>query len=192
MTTMRVLLIALIVSLGVAGTAAATIVGVSGDAQLIPAPPSVQLGELTSDETMFVFDEQHCVPLPSDVAVDIAAAGKYNDPEDLTGGTIVAGTMVSTQFVHVDSRHGKPGRPKYYTGGLTFDSDILGVAILTETLNASDYLGAPGTSYPDHARKINLRVNDYVIWNKDNRSLDIHTGNHVHMDQVRVFTACSS
>lgn len=192
MTTMRLLLIALVASLGVAGTAAAAIVGTSGDAQLIAAPPSVELGALTSDRTIFAFDEQQCVPLASDVAVDISAPGKYNDVEDLNGGTIAAGTMVSTQFIHVDSRHGKPGHPIFYTGSITVDSDILGIAVLTETLNGSDNLGAPGTVYPDNARKVNFKVNDYLIWNADNRILDVHFGNHMHTDQVRVFTACTS
>lgn len=177
-------------AIGMASGAYATISSTFGDALLIAPPPSVGVGELESDQNIFVFDEQQCVRLDRDVRVDLTQPGKYDDQEDLEPTSIPAGTLVSSQFMHVDSRTGRPGHPKFYTGGIVTDSDILGVIILRPKLNKSDFLGAPGTIYPNKLRQLNLFVHDYVKLESDLRTLELHVGNHLHTDHVRVLTAC--
>src|SRR5438270_9823153 len=110
-----VALLGLVGALALAGTSGAAIDGVTGQIQKI-APPSGVLfpphpGDacptagacLQSDTTMFAFDEQQCVPAPTSLPVDITLPGTYDDSTDLTnGGTIAAGTLVSSQFVHAE------------------------------------------------------------------------------------------
>jgi choice-of-anchor A domain-containing protein len=151
----------------------------------------VKFGDLQSNTTMFAFDEQQNVTLPVGVDVDITAPGTYDETSDLTPGTIPAGTLVSSQFVHAD----KIGtQPPFVTleGTVTTDSDILGVAILQHSLDNSDFLGAPGTLYPtgDFGRALNLdKQDDYVIEQVNRRTLLIHSSVKMHADQVRIITA---
>lgn len=188
-----ILVIALaLASVPLASTAGAMITGTTGDATKIPAPPSVKLGDLTSDTKMFVFDEKTCVPLAKPVHVDITRPGRYEDLKDLTPGKIPAGTLVSSHLAHVDSVSGAKGNTIFFHGELVVDAPVLGIAILQHKLNASDVLGAVGTSYPTKLRQINLFVNDFVVLRADQRTVSVHVGNHMHMDQVRVITSCSS
>jgi hypothetical protein len=189
-TRVPLAVVVVLAALGLAGTAGTTIVATSGDVLKIDPPPSVRLGDLESNKYIFVFDEQQCVKTAQDLPVDITVPGKYNDEGDLTPGTIPAGTLVSSHFVHVDSKRNKPGDPVFYNGSITTDQDIIGIAILTDALNATDVLGAPGTAYPNDKRKFNLKVNDFVIEQVDLRTVTLHLGNHKHADQARVLTRC--
>ena len=73
-----------------------------GEITEIPPPPSVQVGDLESNETMFIFLEVEVLILPTDLEVDITVDGFYDDLDDLTPGIIPAGTAVNSWFVHSD------------------------------------------------------------------------------------------
>lgn len=176
-----------------AAGAGATIVSTSGQMTLIPAPPSVDIGALQSDTTMFAFNEQQCVRAPHDIPVDITIPGTYDDSADLTPGVIPAGTLVSSHFVNAD-KVGIAFPPIQLEGSIVTDADILGIAIVGHTLDASDDLGAPGTIYPTgkFGRGLNLDdQNDFVIEQIDKRTVIVHSQVRIHTDQVRVITRCA-
>lgn len=184
----RALLVVGVVASMSIGTSGATIVGTSGQVTKIAAPASVEFGALESDTTMQAFDEQQGVTLGSDLKVDITGPGTYDDQTDLTPGTIPAGTLINSQFVHsdpVDHHHVQ------LEGTITTDTDILGIAILQRSLDDSDFLGAPGTIYPtgQFGRRFNLETqDDFIIEQIDKRTVVIHSDVREHVDQVRVIT----
>jgi choice-of-anchor A domain-containing protein len=173
------------------GSAGATITGTSGQVTKIAPPPSVMFGDLQSNTTMFAFDEQQNVTLGQALECDITQPGVYDETADLTPGTVPAGTVVSSHFVHAD----KIGTgPPFVTleGTVTTDADIICIAILQRPLNMSDFLGAPGTAYPtgDFGRHLELdSQDDFVIEQVDRRTVVIHSSTRLHADQVRIITA---
>lgn len=176
-----------VLALSVPG-AEAVIVATGGDAVKIAPPPS--LFSLESDTTIFAFDEQQQVTLTTSVAVDISAPGTYDDSGDLTPATIPAGTCVSSHFLHAD-RATEQGPPTLFNGTVVVDADILGIAILGTSLNATDVLGAPGTGYPKVAqRQMNLDEGDQVIEMADLRTVEVQMAIIAHADQVRIITEC--
>jgi hypothetical protein len=178
---------------------------VSGQVQLIAPPPSVQLGALQSDTTMFAFDERQNVTLSAPLPVDISQPGQYgpnSGPDPLTPGTIPAGTTVSSQFVHADPvGHASP--PNVLNATIVTSTNILGIEVCGPAkpdvcqhqhgLDDSDaVLGAPGTSYPTgvFGRGMNFATQpDILVWMVDNRTVVIQTSTDLHADQVRIITA---
>lgn len=171
-----------------ATTASAAIVATTGSIVHIAPPPSVSIQELESNTEMFAFDEQQNVTLSDPVNVDITVPGTYNDPSLLTPGTIPAGTVVSSHFVHADKIQGI-GRV-HLIGTVEVDADILGIAVIGTTLDGTDFLGAPGTIYPTGGfqRQLALAGGDFVIEHVDRRTVTIKVSLSSHLDQVRVIT----
>jgi hypothetical protein len=183
----------LLAALALAAAAGATIVSTSGQMTLIAPPPSVDIGALQSNTTMYAFNEQQCVRTTADLPVDITVPGTYDDTSKLTPGVIPAGTLVSSHFVNADKVGTQPPRIEL-EGSIVTDADILGIAILSHSLNVSDILGAPGTIYPTgkFGRGLNLDdQNDFVIEQIDKRTVVVHSDVRVHTDQVRVITRCA-
>src|SRR4051794_21610216 len=86
------------------GASMASIAGVAGGIDVLAtAPPSVKLGQLTSNTVIFAFTEQTGLTLPSDVAANITAPGTYDSAASLTPGTVVAGTVVDSYLLHADT-----------------------------------------------------------------------------------------
>src|SRR3954447_17915839 len=137
------LVVGLVAALVPAGVANASIVATGGATVLISPPPSVNFNQLESDTQQFAFDEQQHVTLATGLPVDITVPGTYDDEADLTPGTIPAGTVVNSQFVHCDNATQKVHQQ--IEGFVQTDTDILGIAVLAPALDATDVLGAPGT-----------------------------------------------
>src|SRR4051794_38821286 len=183
------LAVGLVVSLVPAGVANASIVATGGATVLISPPPSVNFNQLESDTQQFAFDEQQHVTLAAGLPVDITQPGTYDDESDLTPGTIPAGTVVNSQIVHCDNETQQVHQQ--LEGFIETDTDILGIAILSDALDATDVLGAPGTVYPTgrEQRRLNLeRQDDFVIEKIDARTVIVHCDIVSHVDQVRVIT----
>jgi hypothetical protein len=184
--------IAVLATIWWAGPARAGIISTSGAIDVLPSPPaSVRLGALLSNTTIFTFAEQVDVALSAPIQVDITQAGTYQSTASLTPGIIPMGTMVDSYFLHSD-----PANPhKQYDGSVTFDTPILGVIVIADTLKASDpILGAPGTLYPILAigRGLELSADqDHVTLSSDLKTLTVHFFTHFNVDQVRIITAAS-
>ncbi len=186
---------AAILGLATQDAARATIVGVDGQIVQLPTPPaSVLFDGLSSDTTMFAFDEQQHVVLAAPLAVDFTQPGTYKLDTDLQPSQIPAGTVVNSQFVSSNETT-KPCNicARQFEGTIHTDSDILGVILLSRSLDASDFLGAAGTLYPTGlpGRKLELNENqqDMVIEEVDRHTLVIHSEIRLQAaDQIRVIT----
>jgi hypothetical protein len=182
-----------------ASASGAEISGTSGSVTKIAPPPSVVAGALESDTTMYAFDEQQCVPAAAKLPVDVTQAGTYHLTSDLTPGTIAAGTPVSSHFVHADKVGDKIGKkvpPVTFSGSITVDQPILGIAVTDHSLDATDVLGAPGTVYPTgvFGRQLNLSGNqvDEITVSPDLKTVSLSIAVDRHVDQIRVITGCGA
>jgi CSLREA domain-containing protein len=142
-------------------TATATVtVELSEAAQVVylPEPPdSVLPGELSSDNTVWVFEERRDFVLPSDLVVNIArnqSDGAFDTIEELEpapGFVIPAGTMINSHFVHFDPESTQSTVNVQIVEGLMvghpFREPIIGLIVLDEQLDGSDFLGPVGTQY---------------------------------------------
>ncbi len=175
-------------------TLVASVSGVSssGAVQLIPAPPSVQQGALESDTQIRFFSERRGVALSNGVGVDANAPGTYSSLAALTPGTVSAGTIVDSYYLHADPV-GVGSVVQLQAGSVTFSTDVLGLIVLDPGLTASDAaLGAPGTLYPPGGRALEVgNPTDTAILSADRRTVTLHLSNTGATDDVRVITAAN-
>lgn len=163
----------------------AAITATFGSATLIPPPPSTLPGAQESNTQVFVFNEQQDVALPATIPVDITAIGAYNTAASLTPGALTTGTLVDVHLIHFDQLG--PGATSL-AGTVSFDGDIIGVQVLSSTLNTADGLGTAG-AYPTGNANRGLEFNGELVailaTGRDLRYV-LTTSNVI--DQVRVFT----
>ncbi len=173
------------------GHARAGIISTSGQVDVLSTPPASLLnGHLQSNTTIFAFTERTDLTLSSALPVDVSTQGTYQKLSSLTPGTIAAGTMVDSYFLHSDPPNGN----STYNASLTFSSPILGIIVLSSSLSSTDsILGAPGTVYPskDGTRGLEFgKTEDYVVWvSGDTVDVQFHT--HSSIDEIRIITAAS-
>lgn len=189
----------------VSANSLAAIVSVSGDMTQISSPASVEPGMLESSSTIWAFDEQQRYTLTDNLFVDELAGTS-------AAGVISAGTVVNSYFLHADplGDSTEPADVVSMTGTITFDSRILGI-IWSGTpctncppsdmyLDASDYLGALGTSYPTYDLGRGYEIDsfyagngtqDFVSISEDGYSLTMVSSAALPLrsDQLRVVTA---
>lgn len=173
-------------------SAQAGIVSVSGAASLIAAPASVVPNAgFESFTTAGVFNERQNVNLSQLAQVNVTTTGFFDALGDLTPGSIAVGTLVSSYYLHADPVGS--GQTRYtYIGSVTFDSDILGVAALNAQLVGTNFLGAPGTTYPNAGNVNGLDFpenTDTLTISGDRRTLSFKFVAFAGADAVRVITA---
>ena len=117
---------------------------------------------------LFAFEEAQGVELTETVDLDVPA-----------GGSLAAGTLVSSYYVAFD-----PGNGKDIVGSITFPGDILGVVSSIGNLNASDSLGNPTATYLNPNLR-GLEVDDFLSFSGDTLSVDFFADSPG--DYVRVF-----
>jgi hypothetical protein len=181
------MLVAVVVLL-VSASARAEVVSTGGAAVEIAPPPSVEIDVLQSNTEIRVFDERQAVTLGDPLAVNISAPGIYDEPADLTPGTIPAGTVIDSHLIHYDIIF--EGAAINATGSATFDGRILGVILGDADVDASDFLGAPGTAYPPAGvqfRGAELDENDLIEVGCDTIRVELES--FQVLDHVRVITA---
>ena len=165
---------------------------VTGMVQVVSPPPSLLLGSYQSDSSVRTFLERQQFTLASDVRVDNTATGTFASNNALVSGTIAAGTSVDSYFFHSE-----PVNPsQFYTGSVTFTTAILGVIVLSTSLDASDaQLGVPGTTYPTGliARGLELiPTGDSFTISADRKTLTFALNTRIVVDELRVLTAPSA
>lgn len=135
----------------VAGTAASAGIVATGGGVVHTAAPADSRPNAFADTVIHAWDERQGVELETSLLVDAMQPGTYNGQVDLTPGAILSGTIVSSHYIHFDS----PGAlVMSQNGWVRFDAPILGVIVLgdgegADHLDSTDFLGAPGTIYPD-------------------------------------------
>lgn len=156
----------------------------------IPAPACVDLDSLESNSEIRVFGERQGIVLGGDLPVDFFASGAYYEYPELPGEASVSrGTVVSSYLLHFDPVGGGGGWD--LSGTVGFDSEILGVCILSDALAESDSIvGLPSIQYPPDARRA-VTLGDLLTWFElapDRRSLTVSLHVEDGLDQVRVIT----
>ena len=155
----------------------------------IPAPPSVSLGALPSqNNTGYIFFESFKV-LPAPLSVDVTFPGLYNANNSGTPGVIAQGTSVLSFMIHHQSPSLQLGT---LTGGWIFPGTIIGIIFEDLTLDASDpVVGNPGTLYPTGLgfRGFDLTTSpvlpDTIFWS-GNSLVIVQSNTQTIMDQLRV------
>jgi len=123
------------------GVVKADTVSVSGQATVVSPPSSVE-GQSGSISLVFV---EESVVLASPIAVNASGPGTYASLASLTGGTITAGTNVTSYYLH---SLGPNQGGSVFAGSITFSTPILGVEALEPGLVATNsVLGVPSTAY---------------------------------------------
>lgn len=172
-------------------TASAGIIGTTGSARVVDAPASVLRGLWESNAYTHIFQEQSNLTLELSLGVDISITGRCANPEDCSPTSLEAGTVVNSYFVHQDAL-GRRGNI-FLQSSITFDEQILGVIVSASSLNASDFLGAPGTTYPtgiDVLRGLDYpRALDAITLSEDRHTISFELQTQVAMDHIRIITA---
>lgn len=141
--------------------------GIGGD--------SFEPEQYTDNYHFQVFDEQQGVVLGSDLTPD-------------WGSTIPSGTTVNSHFVHFD----QVGTTTWFRacGEITFDGDIIGLIVLSDSLDATDTLLGLDVTYPPASvdyRGLESTGDQDLYWvSGDTLWVDLQALNW--LDQIRVIT----
>jgi hypothetical protein len=173
-------------------TANADLISQTGTISVIAPPASVVVNSgLESDTVAFFFTERKDLVLPGGVLVNITSPGTYNSNASLTPGSIAAGTLVDSYYLHNDLV-GSPTTTITHGGSVTFDTNILGVIVLDAQFAASNgTLGHPGTLYSSSGQGLELGAPDTVTLSITGRTLSYSVGTSNVADDVRIITAGS-
>jgi hypothetical protein len=175
------LLAVLAVAVTVGATAAvAAITSTSGAVVKIAPPASVVDGALESDTQIRAFDEQQCVTLTAPLQLTFSAVGG--------SGLIPAGTSVSSHFLHFDPTGGPSVT---LSGSITTDATIIGAITTAAGLDASDSLGAPGTTYDTGESERGLDAGDTITVSGNLLTATTTVTDRFHFDEIRVITHCA-
>ncbi|MFZ0184027.1 MAG: hypothetical protein WAL88_04230 [Nitrosotalea sp.] len=129
----------------------AAILSTTGAIVVATPPSDIQTGAWESNTTIEAFAELQNVLVTDPVSVDITKPGTSPGAtsQNLSSGTINAGSTVDSYFLHFDAV-GEPDDQNAVSasGSITFSSNIVGIAIFKTTLDATDPIfGLPGVSY---------------------------------------------
>ncbi|MEX2309974.1 MAG: hypothetical protein WD738_20545 [Pirellulales bacterium] len=134
------------------GVKASELESTFGSLDIITPPASLNEGDLEDTDTAVIFAERQRVLLAADLSVDAINFGAevQGSTNTAVAGVIPAGRMVDSYLVHFDP----VGQPTdlnvtvSWSAIFEFGDRILGAIYSDELLDASDFLGAPGTTYP--------------------------------------------
>ena len=125
---------------------------------------------------LYGFDEDQNITLEAPIIVDIGSET----------GLIAAGTVVASHYVFFDSING------VQVGYVDFDAEILGIAALPASMDATDFLANTGVDYISTDLR-GLEQGDYAWIDEElpERLWDYWAGSSPG-DYIRVFTAQSA
>lgn len=122
-----------------------------------PAPgTSLIEGESESNRFIFAFDEQQQLSVFDPFVLDVTniipgtRIGRENPGEtfNLSPGLLVGG-IINSHFLHFDPNQRRSESKVTLGGGITFDEDIIGLIVLSESLDGSDgIVGLSDVIYP--------------------------------------------
>jgi hypothetical protein len=182
------------------GRAAAQVVSTTGAVTFVTAPPAdVSSNNWESNALIRAFAEQQALTLPQDVVVDITSPGTSPGPSDqnLSAGTITAGTIVDGYTLHFDVNGSRATNdPLEAIGSITFGRPILGLLALSTTQNNTNaLLGLSGKTYssgPDHGLELTPGgggTSDVITLSSDRRTITLDLHNASFADDLRVVTS---
>jgi hypothetical protein len=192
-----------------AGSASAGVSSWSGQLQMVGQtenPVSFAYGALANNEAMSLFEEAQSFTLEQPLMIDIPGESgtyhRFNRPTTI--GTIEAGTLINSYFIHQDLVGNNPNQSVIMEFSITFEQPIIGLILggdwhdgewFRTTLDDSDYLAGPGVT---HTKNSDLRkrgalegsaLAEFLTISEDGTTLSgsLHTLG-VHVDNVRVIT----
>jgi hypothetical protein len=165
-------------------------VSVAGHGVLVSPPASV-LPAADANSKYIVFNEQSGV-LASSVTLDESGTdhGGHDGLSTLTPVTLAAGTHFGTTLIQLDPE--QSGTVHSGSATIHFSSQILGIALRSATLDATDIYGHPGTTYPtgNSVRGLEATHDDKFTIAANGLNLEVNfSANNFDFDQIRVFTA---
>ena len=169
------------------------IVGTTGNIQIVSPPASILPNVFESDSFVRLFTERTNFILPQAASVDVTSPGTYNGTGPLTPGSVPIGSMVNSYYLIFDPVGTTGGAS--FSGTVTFDAPILGIAGLDTALNNTDFAGAPGTIYPTGVggRAFDFALGtvsgDELTLSADRRTITISGGAGPAQDELRVFVS---
>ncbi|MEM8794342.1 MAG: hypothetical protein AAGE61_02145 [Pseudomonadota bacterium] len=179
---MRALLFAALVSFTLpagAFTLDGAITGGSADGRFVKLDPKKNFAvgnDTFQNDNLYAFDEDQNITLQDTLVVDIATGSLE----------IAAGTVVASHYVFFDPSWGST-----ITGHVDFDAPILGIAVNTWTLKASDFLANTNVTYLNPGLR-GLEWDDRIWIDPDNPfRLHIRWSASTPGDYIRVFTGAS-
>ena len=151
---------------------------------------------LTNPNSIYIFVEQSSVQTNQPINVDWQAGiddfdVTYGGTTQPTGGSIPAGTLVTSHLLHFDTLDNESATN---AGAASFESAILGVILGTEFLNATDsILGVAGVDYPNASGRAWEIGGDSASINisSDGRTIFVVGLVDELLDQMRIITAAS-
>jgi hypothetical protein len=112
---------------------------------------------------------------------------------------IVSGTKVSSYLAHFDAVGNRTSNPAPLSGSITFDSDVIGLIVLSQAQNNTDaYPGLLSVSYPQQEPSRGLEIvvggvgqdsNDEITLSADRRTVFLNLRTGMVQDEVRFITA---
>ncbi len=179
-----------------------SIVSYSSTVDIIAPPSSVTVSALESDNLVRVFREQVLDVPGGSVNVDMTLSGTVSQGSDLTPGSVALDGGVASYFIHYDTVSGTPTSAVTTTGSITFNTPVLGLMLLNNTLDANDTVfGLPTTMYPTGVVPRGIEgvgingataargVDDIITLSADRRTVSFSFGTGASVDQMRVLTA---
>jgi hypothetical protein len=161
---------------------------------VVPPPPSVMAGQLTSDTTMYAFLESTDVLLTSAITSAITIPGTFVCCTTTLNGTIPAGITVDSYLLRYSPATAVTGEPgRELTAEISFSpgETIVGIIVGSTHIATTDSMfGAPGTSYPPQSYQLGgLETGDEVILanNMETVFVNFHVAPN-QMDMIRILT----
>jgi hypothetical protein len=173
-----------------------SIMGTSGAVTEAAPPSNITTGNWQSGTQIRAFQEQQDYVLPQAVNVDITVPGTSpnSTSSNLSPGTISAGTLVNSYFLHFDPV-GSPKNPVELTGSITLGEPIIGIIAEDNALTASNpILGMSNVTYPDSGLELNPAgggTSDVVTWEANNQNIDMDWRASSKSDNMRIITEAS-
>lgn len=181
---MRKVLVPLIAGV-VASWSSAAVVSVSGDVQVIAAPPSVASGALQTPETAVVFQERTGVQFNGVVDFVNPPVGPMLNITDVNNFGI--SEVVDSHMFHFDVTGVNVSTN--LVGTITFDQPVYAVIIKNDKLDNTDQvLGAPGTVYPAGVASRGYTNSSDWFRMLTPTTLQFNVSNINTADQIRVLT----
>ena len=180
-----------------AAPSSASVVAIGGSVLPGSPPPIVSETSLQNPAYINLFTERTAYTLPNSVPVDITPDAEpfgytYRGVDNLTPGSVPAGTPVDSYFMF-SNPVGQPHQLYPYHATLTFSTPILGVDVLSSTLDETDtMLGAPGTTYkigPADGLEDNHNGNPDTVEIAGPDEISVAFWTQDDIDSIRVITA---
>lgn len=173
------------------GSVEAALIGVFGDVAQIAAPPNVELDQWTSNTEASIFVEQTNCTLPIGIEVNLSVPGVTPGGVDHSRITLPAGTGVDSYYLQFDPI-GVAANEIEVVGTVTFDRDVIGVIYGSTVLHLSNFMGAPGTTYPGNESWLGLKSEDSFSLSADRRSITFQFLTRPWIDSMRIVTEGNS